>query len=100
MEANASAPPHRHPLEVGANVNRLKGRMKYLETMTGMSTISLSLYGEERAVPEGFINWSLVGHGFWRAARERPVRGGRRPAALPGPSRAPGKPGQTASRRA
>lgn len=54
---------------IGANVNRIKGRMKYLETMTGMSTIDVSLYSEERAAAEGFINWSLVGHGFFRAAQ-------------------------------
>jgi hypothetical protein len=54
---------------IGANVNRIKGRMKYLETMTGMSTITVTLYSEERAAAEGFINWSLVGHGFFRAAQ-------------------------------
>lgn len=54
---------------IGANVNRIKGRMKYLETMTGMSAINVTLYSEERAAAEGFINWSLVGHGFWRAAQ-------------------------------
>jgi len=54
---------------IGANVNRIKGRMKYLETMTGMSTISLSLYTDARPASEGFINWSLVGHGFFRAAQ-------------------------------
>jgi hypothetical protein len=54
---------------VGANVNRIKGRMKYLETMTGMSTISLSLYGEEKPSAEGFINWNMIGHGFFRAAQ-------------------------------
>ncbi len=54
---------------VGANINRITGRMKYLQTMSGMCTVNVSLYGEERAVSEGFINWSLVGHGFWRAAQ-------------------------------
>jgi hypothetical protein len=55
---------------VGANVNRIKGRMKYLETMTGLCTVNVSLYGEERAaVSGGFLNWGLVGHGFWRAAQ-------------------------------
>jgi hypothetical protein len=54
---------------IGANVNRIKGRMKYLETMTGMSTISLSLYSDARPASEGFINWSIVGHGFFRAAQ-------------------------------
>ncbi|MGO9308768.1 MAG: DUF4349 domain-containing protein, partial [Spirochaetia bacterium] len=54
---------------VGANVNRIKGRMKYLETMSGMCTVDVSLYSEERPAAEGFLNWSLVGHGFWRAAQ-------------------------------
>jgi hypothetical protein len=54
---------------IGANVNRIKGRMKYLETMTGMSTISLSLYSDARPASEGFINWSVIGHGFFRAAQ-------------------------------
>ena len=54
---------------VGANVNRIKGRMKYLETMSGMCTVDVSLYSEERPASEGFINWGLVGHGFWRAAQ-------------------------------
>lgn len=54
---------------VGANINRIQGRMKYLQTMTGMSTVTVSLYGEERAASEGFINWSFVGHGFFRAAQ-------------------------------
>jgi hypothetical protein len=54
---------------VGANLNRIKGRMKYLETMSGMCTVTVSLYGEARAVREGFLSWSLVGHGFWRAAQ-------------------------------
>jgi hypothetical protein len=54
---------------IGANVNRIKGRMKYLQTMSSMCTVDVSLYGEERAASEGFINWSLVGHGFWRAAQ-------------------------------
>ena len=54
---------------VGANINRIEGRIKYLQTMTGLSTVSVSLYGEERAASEGFINWGLVGHGFFRAAQ-------------------------------
>ncbi len=54
---------------IGANVNRIKGRMKYLETMTGMSTVSLSLYSDARPASEGFINWSMIGHGFFRAAQ-------------------------------
>ena len=54
---------------IGGNVNKIKGRMKYLETMTGMSTINLSLYTDARAAAEPFINWSLIGHGFFRAAQ-------------------------------
>ena len=53
---------------VGADVNRIKGRMKYLKTMVGLSTVTLSLYSEARASAEEFINWSLVGHGFVVAA--------------------------------
>jgi len=55
---------------VGANLNRIKGRMKYLETMSSLCTVNVSLYGEEHAAAaEGFLNWSLVGHGFWTAAQ-------------------------------
>lgn len=54
---------------VGSNVNRIKGRMKYLETMTGESTINLTLYGMQRPKPEPFLNWSKVGHGFVVAAQ-------------------------------
>ena len=54
---------------IGGNVNKIKGRMKYLETMTGMSTINLSLYTDARPAAEAFINWSLIGHGFFRAAQ-------------------------------
>jgi len=55
---------------VGANLNKIKGRMKYLETMSSLCTVSVSLYGEEKAaVSDGFLNWGLVGHGFWQAAQ-------------------------------
>jgi hypothetical protein len=54
---------------VGTSLNQVKGRMKYLETMADMSTISLSLYTDEKPSSEGFINWSLIGHGFFRAAQ-------------------------------
>ena len=38
--------------------------------MSSLRTVNVSLYGEERAAAsEGFINWSLVGHRFWRAAQ-------------------------------
>jgi hypothetical protein len=54
---------------IGANVNRIKGRMKYLETMTGMATVSVSLYSDARPATEGFISWASIGHGFFRAAQ-------------------------------
>ncbi len=54
---------------IGSNVNRVKGRMKYLQTMTGLSTIDLTLSSEERPVAEAFINWSFIGNGFVVAAR-------------------------------
>jgi hypothetical protein len=54
---------------VGADINRIKGRMKYLTTMVGLSTITLSIHSEARASAEEFINWGLVGHGFVVAAR-------------------------------
>jgi hypothetical protein len=54
---------------VGADVNRIKGRMKYLQTMVGLATINLSIYSESRPAAEEFINWSLIGHGFVVAAR-------------------------------
>jgi heme A synthase len=37
--------------------------------MTGMSTVNVSLYSDARPASEGFINWSLVAHGFFRAAQ-------------------------------
>jgi hypothetical protein len=54
---------------IGGNVNRIKGRMKYLQAMVGMSTVTLSLFTEERPDAEPFLNWRLVGHGFFRAAQ-------------------------------
>ena len=54
---------------VGADINRIKGRMKYLTTMVGLSTITLSIHSEARAAAEEFINWGLIGHGFVVAAR-------------------------------
>jgi hypothetical protein len=54
---------------VGADVNRIKGRMKYLQTMVGLSTVNLSLYSEARPSAVEFLNWSLVGNGFVVAAR-------------------------------
>jgi hypothetical protein len=54
---------------VGADINRIKGRMKYLTTMVGLSTITLSIHSEARAAAEEFINWGLIGRGFVVAAR-------------------------------
>jgi hypothetical protein len=54
---------------IGANVNRVKGRMKYLQTMTGLSTIDLTLASEARPAAEAFLNWSFIGNGFVVAAR-------------------------------
>ncbi len=54
---------------VGAEVNRIKGRMKYLQTMVGLATVNLSIYSEARPAAEEFINWSMIGHGFVTAAR-------------------------------
>jgi hypothetical protein len=54
---------------VGSDVNRIKGRMKYLQTMVGLSTVNLKLYSEARPAAVEFINWSLIGGGFVTAAR-------------------------------
>ncbi len=54
---------------VGADVNRIKGRMKYLQTMVGMSTVNLTLESEARPVSGDSINWSFIGNGFVVAAR-------------------------------
>lgn len=54
---------------VGGELNRIEGRMRYLRTMVGLSTIDLSLYSEERPAAEPFINWSLIANGFVVAAR-------------------------------
>lgn len=56
---------------VGAVVNRIVGRMKFLETMVGMSTVDLTLFEEATYSPvrETFLNWSGVARGFWRAAQ-------------------------------
>ena len=54
---------------VGADVNRIKGRMKYLQTMVGLATVNLSIYSEARPAAEEFLNWSIIGHGFVVAAR-------------------------------
>jgi len=54
---------------VGGDINRIKGRMKYLTTMVGLSTINLGIHSEARPRAEEFINWGFVGHGFVVAAR-------------------------------
>ncbi len=54
---------------VGGELNRIEGRMRYLTTMVGLSTINLTLSTEERPAVEAFINWALVGNGFVVAAR-------------------------------
>jgi len=54
---------------VGGEVNQIKGRMKYLQTMTGMATINLSLYTDDKPAAEPFINWAMIGGGFVTAAR-------------------------------
>ncbi len=54
---------------IGGNINRIKGRMKYLQAMVGMATVRLSLYTEARPSAEPFLNWRMIGHGFFRAAQ-------------------------------
>ena len=54
---------------VGAELNRIEGRMKFLTTMVGLSTINLTLSTEERPAAEPFINWAFVGNGFVVSAR-------------------------------
>jgi len=54
---------------VGADINRIKGRMKYLTTMVGLSTITVSMHSEARPAAAEFLNWSMIGNGFVVAAR-------------------------------
>jgi hypothetical protein len=54
---------------IGGNVNRIRGRMKYLQAMVGMSTVTLGLSTDERPSAEPFVNWRMIGHGFFRAAQ-------------------------------
>lgn len=54
---------------IGGNVNRIRGRMKYLQAMVGMSTVTLGLSTDERPSAEPFLNWRMIGHGFFRAAQ-------------------------------
>ncbi|MBD3286654.1 DUF4349 domain-containing protein [candidate division WOR-3 bacterium] len=51
---------------VEGNINRIKGRMKYLEAMVGESTINLTLYSQK---PSTFVDWNEIGQGFKRAAQ-------------------------------
>lgn len=55
---------------VDYDVNRIKGRLKYLENMIAESTISLKLYKEQPPEPEPFIDWDDVGKGFINLARK------------------------------
>jgi hypothetical protein len=55
---------------VDYDVNRIKGRLKYLENMIAESTISLKLYKEQPPEPEPFIDWNDVGKGFINLARK------------------------------
>ena len=54
---------------IGSNVNRIKGRMKYLETMVGMSTVTLDISPDAPLSAEPFIDWRSIGRGFVRAAQ-------------------------------
>jgi len=54
---------------IGSNVNRIRGRMKYLETMVGMSTVTLDISPDAPLSAEAFIDWRSVGRGFVRAAQ-------------------------------
>jgi hypothetical protein len=54
---------------VGGEVNQIKGRMKYLQNMTGLATVNLSLYTDERPSAVPFINWAMIANGFVVAAR-------------------------------
>jgi hypothetical protein len=54
---------------IGSNVNRIKGRMKYLETMVGMSTVTLEISPDAPLSAEPFLDWRGIGRGFVRAAQ-------------------------------
>lgn len=54
---------------VGSEVNQIKGRMKYLQNMTGLATVNLSLYTEEKPAAVPFLNWAMIANGFVVAAR-------------------------------
>ncbi len=54
---------------VGGEINQIKGRMKYLQNMTGLATVNLSLYTDEKPAAVPFINWAMIGNGFVVAAR-------------------------------
>jgi hypothetical protein len=54
---------------VGGEINQIKGRMKYLSAMTGLATIDVSLYTDDRPAAAPFVNWALIANGFVVAAR-------------------------------
>ncbi len=54
---------------IGSNVNRIRGRMKYLEIMVGMSTVTLDISPDAPLSAEPFIDWRSIGRGFVRAAQ-------------------------------
>ena len=54
---------------VDYNVNRIKGRMKYLEQMVTESTITLTIYTDTYTPKTPFINWQRIGNGFKTAAK-------------------------------
>lgn len=54
---------------VGSEVNRIRGRMKYLQNMTGLATVNLSLYTDEKPAAVPFVNWAMIANGFVVAAR-------------------------------
>jgi hypothetical protein len=54
---------------VDYNVNRIKGRMKYLEQMVAESTITLSMYSESYTPKTPFVNWDRIGQGFRTAGQ-------------------------------
>jgi len=54
---------------VDYNVNRIKGRMKYLEQMVAESTITLSMYSESYTPRTPFVNWDRIGQGFRTAGQ-------------------------------
>ncbi len=54
---------------IGSNVNRIRGRMKYLQAMVGMSTVTLDISPDSPLAAGPFLDWRGVGRGFVRAAQ-------------------------------